>query len=73
MALERNPGFELPLLVTLGSPLGAPFLQERLDHVDGVASWPGGVQQWVNVAAAGDRACVEPRANCFGPASRTTP
>jgi hypothetical protein len=68
MALGQNPGFELPLLVTLGSPLGAPFLQDRLDHVDGVASWPGAVQRWVNVAAVGDRACVEPRlANCFGP------
>ncbi len=68
MALERNPGFELPLLVTLGSPLGAPFLQDRLDHVDGVAAWPGAVQRWVNVAAVGDRACVEPQlARCFGP------
>jgi pimeloyl-ACP methyl ester carboxylesterase len=68
MALQRNPGFELPLLVTLGSPLGAPFLQERVDHLDGVASWPGGVQRWVNVAALRDRACVEPQlARCFGP------
>ena len=68
MALGRNPGFELPLLVTLGSPLGAPFLQERLDRVDGFAEWPGGVQHWVNVAAVGDRACVEPTlAKCFGP------
>ena len=68
MALERNPGFELPLLVTLGSPLGAPFVQDRFDRVDGVASWPGGVHRWVNVAAVGDRTCVEPRlASCFGP------
>jgi hypothetical protein len=68
MALAHNPGFELPLLVTLGSPLGAPFLQERLDRVDDFAAWPGGVQHWVNVAAVGDRACVEPAlARCFGP------
>ena len=68
MALERNPGFELPLLVTLGSPLGAPFLQDRIDRVDGFAAWPGGAQRWVNVAAVGDRACVEPQlAKCFGP------
>jgi hypothetical protein len=67
MALERNPGYELPVLVTLGSPLGAPFLQDKLDHADGIASWPGGVQRWVNVAAVGDRACVEPQlARCFG-------
>jgi len=68
MALERNPGFELPLLVTLGSPLGAPFFQDRVERVDGIAAWPGGLQRWVNVAAVGDRACAEPRlANCFGP------
>ena len=68
MALERNPGFELPLLVTLGSPLGAPFLQERFDRDGELAAWPGGVQRWVNVSAVGDRACVEPRlAKYFGP------
>jgi pimeloyl-ACP methyl ester carboxylesterase len=67
MALERNPGFVLPLLVTLGSPLGAPFLQERLDRDGDLAAWPGGVQRWVNVSAVGDRACIEPRlAKCFG-------
>jgi pimeloyl-ACP methyl ester carboxylesterase len=67
MALERNPGFELPLLVTLGSPLGAPFLQERLERDGALAAWPGGVQRWVNVAAVADRACIEPRlARCFG-------
>jgi len=60
MALSRNPGFELPLLVTLGSPLGAPFFQERLDRDGELAAWPGGVQRWVNVAAVGDRACAEP-------------
>jgi hypothetical protein len=68
MALECNLGFELPLLVTLGSPLGAPFLQAKLDREDGFAAWPGGVQRWVNAAAIGDRACIEPRlATCFGP------
>jgi hypothetical protein len=68
MALARSPGFELPLLVTLGSPLGAPFVQDRLDRVDDLAAWPGAVQQWVNVAAVGDRACIEPTlASCFGP------
>ena len=67
MALSRNPGFELPLLVTLGSPLGAHFFQERLDHDGELAAWPGGVQRWVNIAALGDRACVEPRlATRFG-------
>jgi pimeloyl-ACP methyl ester carboxylesterase len=69
-ALRRNPDVGIPLLVTLGSPLGAPFIQQRVadEIVDGVAPWPGGVERWVNVAAVGDMACVEPRlANLWGP------
>jgi pimeloyl-ACP methyl ester carboxylesterase len=69
-ALRRNPDRRIRLLVTLGSPLGAPFIQRRLaaDTVDGVAPWPGGVERWVNVAAIGDMACVEPRlGNLWGP------
>jgi hypothetical protein len=64
MALERKPRFELPLLVTLGSPLGASFLQERLNRDGDLAAWPGGVQRWVKVSAVGDRAHdVEPHLN----------
>ena len=69
-ALRRNPDKSIRLLVTLGSPLGAPFIQERIaaDKVDGLAPWPGGVERWVNVAAVGDMACVEPRlATLWGP------
>lgn len=63
--LDRRP---VALLVTLGSPLGAPFVQERLPRVDGLAPWPGAVERWVNVAAVGDRACVEPvLARLWGP------
>ncbi|MBM3658702.1 MAG: hypothetical protein FJW95_04275 [Actinobacteria bacterium] len=62
-ALRRNPDVHLPLLVTLGSPLGAPFVQGRVadEIVDGIAPWPGSVERWVNVAAVGDMACVEPQ------------
>ena len=69
-ALRRNPDISLPLLVTLGSPLGATFVQDRVadEVVDGLAPWPGGVERWVNVAAVGDMACVEPRlAKLWGP------
>ena len=69
-ALRRNPDKSIRLLVTLGSPLGAPFIQDRIaaDKVDGLAPWPGGVERWVNVAAVGDMACVEPRlATLWGP------
>jgi pimeloyl-ACP methyl ester carboxylesterase len=69
-ALRRNPDRRVRLLVTLGSPLGAPFIQDRFepDKVDGLAPWPGGVDRWVNVAAVGDLACVQPRlATLWGP------
>jgi pimeloyl-ACP methyl ester carboxylesterase len=69
-ALRRNPDRKIRLFVTLGSPLGAPFIQRRLaaEQVDGLAPWPGGVERWVNVAAVGDMACVEPRlATLWGP------
>ena len=69
-AMRRNPDRRLPLLVTLGSPLGAPFIQQRVadEIVDGIAPWPGGVERWVNVAAVGDMACVEPHlAKRWGP------
>lgn len=69
-ALRRNPDRRIRLLVTLGSPLGAPFVQDRLapDKVDGLAPWPGGAERWVNIAAVGDLACVEPRlATLWGP------
>lgn len=72
-ALRRNPDKRIRLLVTLGSPLGAPFVQARLeaDTVDGIAPWPGAVEQWVNVAAVGDPACVEPRlGTLWGPRVR---
>ena len=69
-ALRRNPDRPIRLLVTLGSPLGASFIQARLepDKVDGLAPWPGGVERWVNVAAVGDMACVQPRlSTLWGP------
>ena len=69
-SMRRNPDVRVPLLVTLGSPLGASFVQDRVadDVVDGIAPWPGGVQRWVNVAAVGDMACVQPRlSTLWGP------
>ena len=69
-ALRRNPDLRVPLLVTLGSPLGASFVQGRIadDVVDGIAPWPGRLERWVNVAAVGDMACVQPRlSTLWGP------
>lgn len=68
-ALCHRPGSTVHTLVTLGSPLGSPMVFDQLDPqpVDGRGAWPGPVQQWVNVAAVGDKACGVPRlATKFG-------
>lgn len=47
-----------PALVTMGSPLGTPFVFDQLRPapVDGVGVWPGSVRSWTNVVAVGDPA-----------------
>jgi hypothetical protein len=66
--LHRRPELEVPVLVTIGSPLGSPTILPMLDDVaDGRAPWPGSVQRWVNIAAVGDRAAaVAELAELFG-------
>jgi hypothetical protein len=56
-ALHRRPDLEVPLLVTLGSPLAMPeVVFEALDPEPraGRGSRPPGVRRWVNVADPGD-------------------
>ena len=68
--LGEHPELEVPLFVTIGSPLGSPMVFDMLTPapVDGVGAWPGGVQRWVNVAAVGDKATAVARlADRFGP------
>jgi len=70
-ALAEHSDIEVPLLVTVGSPLGSSQVFGTLTPapVDGVGAWPGGVRRWVNIAAVGDKATTEtPRlADRFGP------
>ncbi|MEU4623885.1 hypothetical protein AB0G04_28415 [Actinoplanes sp. NPDC023801] len=56
-ALHRRPDLEVPLLVTLGSPLALPeIVFDALDPEprDGRGIRPPGVGRWVNIADPGD-------------------
>jgi pimeloyl-ACP methyl ester carboxylesterase len=59
--LCHNPDLPVRTLITLGSPLGGPFVQASLlpSARQGVRPWPAGLDSWVNVAAVGDSVVVE--------------
>jgi len=62
-ALCRHPEWSVTTLVTLGSPLGGPFVGAKVEPPvgpDGKRPWPGSVQSWTNVAALGDPAVADP-------------
>lgn len=62
-ALAKHPDWPVRTLVTLGSPLASSEIFDRLDPapIDGVGGWPGPVQNWVNVAAVGDKVAAAAR------------
>ncbi|MEU5156142.1 hypothetical protein [Glycomyces sp. NPDC021274] len=53
---------EIPLLITIGSPLAVPQLHPRLTPtpVDGLGARPPGVRQWSNLADRGDFIAIPP-------------
>lgn len=59
--LEANPG-KVDLLLTLGSPLGMRFVQERLlGFCDPYGQrFPCNIRHWVNIAAHGDLTALDP-------------
>lgn len=58
--VEKNPG-RVDIL-TLGSPLGMRFTQQRLrgarEH--GQRRYPHGIRRWINIAAQGDLTALDP-------------
>lgn len=59
--IEKNPG-RVDQLLTLGSPLGMRFTQERLRgvHEKGTQRYPHNIRQWVNIASQGDLTALDP-------------
>lgn len=53
--LEHLPG-EVDMFLTLGSPLGMNYVQDRLlgNHYEGTLKYPSNIRNWVNIAADGD-------------------
>ena len=49
-------------LLTMGSPLGQRFVQQRIAgrRERGPAKYPGNIGNWINVAAAGDLTALDP-------------
>ncbi|QIY93084.2 serine peptidase [Streptomyces sp. S1D4-11] len=63
-ALHAHPELQVPLLLTLGSPLALPkAVFERLlpPPVSARGSRPAGVHRWVNIADPGDPVAIPPR------------
>ena len=57
---EQNPG-RLDLFLTLGSPLGMHFVQERLVGAREAPArrYPGNISRWINAAARGDLTALD--------------
>lgn len=57
---EGNPG-KVDLFLTLGSPLGMRFVQDRILGFSGAAQrFPCNIRHWVNIAAHGDLTALDP-------------
>jgi hypothetical protein len=59
--IEKNPG-QVDLLLTIGSPLGMRFTQERLQgvHGKGAHRYPHNIRRWVNITSQGDVTALDP-------------
>ncbi len=59
--IEKNPG-RVDLFLTIGSPLGMRFTQQRLlgVHEKGARRYPHIIRHWINMAAQGDLTALDP-------------
>ena len=59
--IEKNPG-RVDLFLTIGSPLGMRFTQQRLlgAREPGEKRYPHNIRRWVNMAAQGDLTALDP-------------
>jgi hypothetical protein len=59
--IDKNPG-RVDLFLTIGSPLGMRFTQQRLlgAHETGARRYPHIIRHWINMAAQGDLTALDP-------------
>lgn len=59
--IEKNPS-QVDLFLTIGSPLGMRFTQERLRgvHEKGARRYPHNIRRWVNITSQGDVTVLDP-------------
>ncbi len=60
---------EIDLLLTMGSPLGQHYIQQRIkgSGKEGACRFPGNVARWKNLSAVGDLTAIDPElGNDFG-------
>jgi len=59
--IEKNPG-RVDLFLTIGSPLGMRFTQQRLlgVHEKGARRYPHNIRHWINMASQGDLTALDP-------------
>lgn len=58
---NREP-MHIDLLLTMGSPLGQRYMQQRLKGRDAIGSvrYPGNIGRWINLSAEGDMTSIDP-------------
>lgn len=62
MSRARREPVHIDLLLTMGSPLGQNYIQQRLKGGDaiGKARFPDNIRNWINLAAVGDLTAIVP-------------
>jgi surfactin synthase thioesterase subunit len=69
MTHEHHDDFVLDTLITMGSPLGQAYVQQRILGRDreGRDRFPHNLRRWINIAAMGDLTAIDPTlANDYG-------
>jgi hypothetical protein len=58
---ERNNDVRADLFLSLGSPLGQHYIQQRLlgHKSSGKERYPGNIRRWVNIAAIGELTAID--------------
>ena len=61
LSRDRHYNGTLSLLMTLGSPLGQRYIQQRVlgSQLTGIARYPTVIERWINLAAVGELTAVD--------------